>query len=70
MRITVHQYNDKYLIELEGGAYKQTFKIGTEAVGNPDVLKTICNEEFIQNCIARFRTMHADFHTAFKTINK
>jgi len=68
VRISVHQYNDKYLIELEGGSYRQTFKISTDAIGHVDELKALCNEAFIQSCISRFRTMHADFQASFQNL--
>lgn len=69
VRISLFQYNDKYLIEIEGGSYRQTFKISTEAIRHPDDLKAMCNEPFIQSCIDRFRSMHADFQKTFQSIS-
>ena len=67
MRISLFQYNDKYLIELEGGAYRQTFKISTDAVSSAEEVKAMCSEAFIQQCIVRFRSMHTDFQTTFQS---
>ena len=53
----VHTWNGKYLLELEAGSFKQTFKIPEEAVAGPEGLKSIVNAEFIEECLVRFEGM-------------
>jgi hypothetical protein len=70
VRISLFQYNDKYLIEIEGGSYRQTFKISTEAIDGVDQLKRLCSDSFIEQCIQRFRSMHVDFQNTFSSLTK
>lgn len=70
VRIALMSYMDKWLIEVEGGAYKQTYKISHESVPSADDVKKLITEEFIENTIARFNGMHSDFAKAFEQIKK
>jgi hypothetical protein len=62
----VHHWNGKYLLELEAGPFKQTFKIPEAAVEGPDAVKSIVNEEFISECLVRFESMMKSLKTHMK----
>ena len=56
-KITIFQWNNKYLIKLESGPFEQTFKINEFDVSSEEDLKTILNESFIDQALARFADM-------------
>ncbi len=61
-KISVYQWNGKYIIKIEaGGVYEQTYKIEeTELVSEEDLDKIVDNE-FVRKITERFRDMHQDF---------
>jgi hypothetical protein len=65
IKISVFQYNEKYIIELEAGQYKQTFKIGVDSVDGLEGVKRLITPELVGNCLERFSGMHADFKKSF-----
>lgn len=56
-KITIFNWNNKYLIKLEAGPFEQTFKIEEYDLTTEADLKKIVNEEFIQQAMARFADM-------------
>ncbi len=69
MKISVFQYNDKYIIEMEAAQYKQTYKISVDSVNGLEGIKALCTDELIQNTLSRFSAMHTDFAKAYKQIS-
>jgi hypothetical protein len=69
LKISIFQYNEKYIIEIEAAQYKQTYKISVDSVNSLEEVKALCTEELLENSMKRFSQMHADFATAFKTIS-
>lgn len=56
-KITIFNWNNKYLIKLEVGPFEQTFKINeTDLTGEEDLYK-ILNKDFISDAVARFADM-------------
>ncbi len=70
IRITIMQWNEKYMIEMEAGNYKQTFKISQDSVTGLEDVKSLCTDELIESAIDRFNAMHTDLTTAFKNTIK
>lgn len=70
VRIAIMSYMDKWLIEVEGGAYKQTYKISHEHIPSVEDVKKLVTEELIENTISRFNGMHVDFGKSFEQIKK
>lgn len=68
LKISVFLYNEKYIIELEAGQYKQSYKISADSVDGLEGVKKLLSSELIDNSIARFSGMHADFKTAFEQL--
>jgi hypothetical protein len=63
--IEVHQYNQKYLLNITLDHYVQTFKVSDELVENLDVFENLVNSEFLQSCLKRFVSMRTDFLNEF-----
>lgn len=67
LKIAVMAYMDKWLIEIEGGAYKQIFKISQENTSLDDVKKLI-TPALLNGCMERFNGMHIDFKNAYELL--
>ena len=70
LKISVFLYNEKYIIELEAGQYKQTFKISADSVQGLEGLRALLTDELLMNSLERFAGMHADFKKAFEQLSK
>ncbi|MCA6380033.1 MAG: hypothetical protein IM574_08360 [Cytophagales bacterium] len=57
VKITIFHWNNRYLIKLEAGPFEQTFKIEEYDLSSEEEIKSIVNEEFIQQSIIRFNDM-------------
>lgn len=69
VKIAIMSYNDKWIIEIEGGQYKQTYKIGHDSVNGVEDVKKLITEELLDGTMERFGGMHKDFGDAFKKLN-
>ena len=56
-KITIFQWNGKYLIKLEKGLIEQTFKVPELDITREEDLDAILNEEFMQKAEERFTEM-------------
>jgi len=70
LRISVFLYNEKYIIELEAGQYKQSFKISADSVEGLEGVKALLTEELLANSLDRFESMHIDFKRSFEQQSK
>lgn len=70
LKISIMSYMDKWLIEIEGGAYKQTFKVSHEGVPALEDVKKLITEELLNGCMERFNGMHLDFKNAYENLKK
>lgn len=57
LKITIFNWNNRYLIKLETGAMEQTFKISEFDITSEEDLKQIVDVEFLQEAEARFHDM-------------
>ena len=60
-KVSLFQWNEKYLVKFELGLYEQTFKIDEYEVADVEALKSLISEEFIKKVMQRFDEMHADW---------
>lgn len=65
-KITVFQWNGKYLLKLEKGLIEQTFKIPELDITSEDDLEAILNEEFMQKAEERFTEMMQSLQQAMR----
>jgi hypothetical protein len=56
-KITLFQWNNRFLIKLEKGLLEQTFKINQFDLANENDLHSVVTDEFIQSAMARFDAM-------------
>lgn len=56
-RITLFNWNNRYLIKLEKDYLEQTFKINQFDLAAESDLRTLVNEEFVREAVARFQAM-------------
>jgi hypothetical protein len=68
IKISIFLYNEKYIIELEAGQYKQTFKISNDSVDGLEGVKRLISPELLDNCLNRFSAMHSDFKKSFEQL--
>ena len=59
-RIQIFHLNDKYLLEIEAGPMKQTFKF-EQGVGGSDRIKEMVDEEFLNKVHDHFNEMYLNF---------
>jgi len=64
-KISVLSWNEKWIIEIEAGPYKQTYKIAQESCPSLDEVKSLVTPALLSGTLNRFLTMHADFSEAF-----
>lgn len=69
MKISIFLYNEKYIIEMEAGQYKQTYKISFDSVEGLEGVKALCTPQLIQSTLQRFSLMHSDFLVAFQSLS-
>ncbi len=60
-KISLFQWNEKYLVKFELGLYEQTYKIDEYEVADVEELKSLISEEFIKKVMQRFDEMHTDW---------
>jgi hypothetical protein len=60
-KISLFQWNEKYLVKFELGLYEQTFKVDEYEVADVEELKSLISEEFIKKVMQRFDEMHSDW---------
>jgi hypothetical protein len=67
-RITLFNWNNRYLIKLEKGYLEQTFKINQFDLASENDLNTIVNEAFINEALARFQVMDQSLSNALENL--
>ena len=67
-KITIFEWNEKYVIKIEIGQFEQSYKISTMDVNGLDDVKALLNEEFLEGVMKRFLSMREDFHNRYTAI--
>jgi hypothetical protein len=57
LKITIFNWNNRYLIKLEHGSYEQTFKVSELDVTSEEDLIKLVDTEFLKESEARFHDM-------------
>lgn len=65
-KITLFQWNNRYIVKLEQGFLEQTFKIDQFAVSSDDEMKKIIDEPFLQEALSRFSDMSRSMQEALQ----
>lgn len=67
-KITVFAWNSKYIIKLEKGGLEQTYKVDEYDVAGDEEIKKLLDEQFMQQVLKRFNSMHSDLSQALERI--
>ena len=63
-KISIYQWNNKYIIKIEVGMFEQTYKIEEYEIANVEEIEKSMDVEFLEKVSARFFGMQEDFaHT-------
>jgi len=57
LKITIFNWNNRYLIKLETGSLEQTFKVSEFDITSEEDLKKMVDSDFLQEAEARFYDM-------------
>lgn len=67
-KVTIFQWNGKYLIKLEKGLIEQTFKVPELDLTSEADLDALLSEEFMQKADARFTEMMQALQKAMQEV--
>ncbi len=68
-RISILNYNAKYIVKIELGQFEQLFKIGESDVNSLEEIEAMITPELLTNCLKRFVEMRSDWEGAFQKKN-
>ena len=68
LKITIFQWNNRYLIKLEAGLFEQTYKIHEYDVTSEEDVKKLVDEAFINSALKRFNEMAESLNDSMKNI--
>lgn len=67
LKITVFEWNERYVIKFEIGQFEQTYKIGITDINGLSDVKSMLTEDFLEKVMLRFVDMRKDFQETFST---
>ena len=70
VKITIFEWNNRYLIKLELGQFEQTFKVNQTDVSGLEGAKRLIDDEFITKTITNFVEMRSTFADTYKRNNQ
>jgi hypothetical protein len=65
-KITIFQWNGKYLIKIESGLLEQTFKINELDTTSEDDVIDLLDEPFLEEALNRFLEMSKSLNKSFE----
>ena len=68
-KITIFQWNGKYIVKFETANFEQSFKISEQDVMGVADVKKMLNNDFITRVYQRFLDMNKDVKEEFERIN-
>lgn len=68
-KISIFQYNLKFIVKIELDQFEQSFKINETDVNGLSDVKNMVSKLLLDNSLKRFLTMREDWSQAFKNIN-
>ena len=64
LKVTIYNWNNKYLVKLEQGLLEQTFKVPETEITSEQDLEALLSEDFLNKARQRFRDMMEDLQAA------
>ncbi|CAN5601270.1 hypothetical protein BH23BAC1_BH23BAC1_09160 [soil metagenome] len=68
VKITIFNWNNKYLVKLEQGLLEQTFKISELDVTSDEDIQIMLDDNFMQSALTRFKDMQQSLILAMGNI--
>lgn len=63
-KVTLFQWNNRYLIKIEAGPLEQTFKVDQFDFADEGEVISLLDETFVKEALARFSDMATSLHHA------
>ncbi len=60
-KISIYQWNNKYIIKVESGMYEQTYKIDEYEVASVAEIEKCMDKSFLESAAMKFREMDENF---------
>lgn len=70
VKITIFEWNNRYLIKLELGQFEQTYKVNQTDVSGLAGVQKLVDEAFIAEAIKNFVEMRSAFSETYKRNNQ
>ena len=67
-KITLYQWNNRYIIKLERGYLEQTFKVDQFELSSEKELHKLVDENFLQQAVTRFESMEQSLSGALQSL--
>jgi hypothetical protein len=68
-KISIFNYNAKYIVKVELSQFEQIFKIEESDVAGLEEVEAMVTTELLTNCLHRFISMRSDWENAFHQKN-
>lgn len=68
--IKIHQYNGKYIVQIELGQFGQTYKIDESDVSGLEEVEKMITTELLTNSLKRFIDMRSEWEEGFVKKNE
>ena len=65
-KISIYQWNNKYIIKIESGMFEQTYKIDQYEVENVEEIEKCIDKVFLDTVMKNFDKMESDFVDTLK----
>lgn len=65
-KISIYQWNNKYIIKIESGMFEQTYKIDQYDVENVEEIEKCIDKDFLDTIMRNFNMMQSDFIDTLK----
>ena len=65
-KISIYQWNNKFIIKIESGTYEQTYKIDQYEVANVEEIEKCVDSVFLEAIEKRFDGMNEDFSDSLR----
>jgi hypothetical protein len=65
-KISVFSWNEKYIIELEWGQLKQSFKVNHDSVEGIEQIRKMVTDEFLNDAYLQFQQMHTNLSKSYQ----
>ena len=66
MRIVIHSWNGKWIVEFEAAAYKQAIRMDQEQIPNIEQVKSLLTPQFLSEMEESFQNLHTTWSKNYR----